>query len=138
MRKRVIAVICSCVVMIGCLSACGSNTESSSAPESDNLQIVTTIFPIYDWVREILGENPAGIELTMLMDNGVDLHSFQPSASDILKISTCDVSPGRRLSIGCATKSTKLPIRIRLNKTDRMTMAFIFLLFFLRAISRAT
>ena len=91
MRKRVIAVICSCVVMIGCLSACGSNTESSSAPESDNLQIVTTIFPIYDWVREILGENPAGIELTMLMDNGVDLHSFQPTAMDILRVSSCDM-----------------------------------------------
>ena len=91
MRKRVIAVICSCVVMIGCLSACGSNTESSSAPESDNLQIGTTIFPIYDWVREILGENPAGIELTMLMDNGVDLHSFQPTAMDILRVSSCDM-----------------------------------------------
>ncbi|MBQ2563996.1 MAG: zinc ABC transporter substrate-binding protein [Oscillospiraceae bacterium] len=91
MRKRVIAVICSCVVMIGCLSACGSNTESSSAPESKNLQIVTTIFPIYDWVREILGENPAGIELTMLMDNGVDLHSFQPTAMDILRVSSCDM-----------------------------------------------
>ena len=91
MRKRVIAVICSCVVMIGCLSACGSNTESSSAPESDNLQIVTTIFPIYDWVREILGENPVGIELTMLMDNGVDLHSFQPTAMDILRVSSCDM-----------------------------------------------
>lgn len=91
MKKRIVAAICVCVLIISCLSACDSNTESSSAPESDNLQIVTTIFPIYDWVREILGENPAGIELTMLMDNGVDLHSFQPTAMDILRVSSCDM-----------------------------------------------
>ena len=55
------------------------------------LEIVTTIFPEYDWVREILGDNPGNAELTMLLDNGVDLHSYQPTAADILKISTCDI-----------------------------------------------
>ena len=39
----------------------------------------------------ILGDNPANAEVTMLLDNGADLHSYQPTASDILKISTCDV-----------------------------------------------
>ena len=39
----------------------------------------------------ILGGNPANAEVTMLLDNGADLHSYQPTASDILKISTCDV-----------------------------------------------
>ena len=91
MRKRVIAVICSCVMMIGCLSACGSKQETDSVDGSENLRIVATIFPVYDWIREILGENPAEIELTMLMDNGVDLHSFQPTATDILRVSSCDM-----------------------------------------------
>ncbi|MBQ7562684.1 MAG: zinc ABC transporter substrate-binding protein [Lachnospiraceae bacterium] len=59
--------------------------------DSGKKKIVATIFPEYDWTRNILGENPGGAELTLLVDNGVDLHSFQPSAEDILKISTCDL-----------------------------------------------
>ena len=78
-------------MIIGCLSACGSKPDNTSVADSDNLQIVATIFPVYDWIREILGENPAGIELTMLMDSGVDLHSFQPTATDILRVSSCDM-----------------------------------------------
>lgn len=76
--------------MAGCFTACSSNVVSA-AKENKDLQIVTTIFPEYDWVMNILGENPAGAEVTMLLDNGTDLHSFQPTVEDILKISTCDV-----------------------------------------------
>ncbi len=76
-----------------CLSACSPANTASLADSSGkgSLQIVTTIFPEYDWVKNILGDNPAGAEVTMLLDNGVDLHSFQPSAEDILKISSCDM-----------------------------------------------
>ena len=59
--------------------------------DSDKLSIVTTIFPEYDWVRNIAGDNIGNIDLTLLCDNGVDMHSFQPTASDIVKISSCDV-----------------------------------------------
>ncbi len=69
---------------------CGCAGDKSAASEA-SLSIVTTIFPEYDWTREVLGENPAGAEVTMLLDNGVDLHSFQPTADDIVKISTCDL-----------------------------------------------
>ena len=57
--------------------------------EEKPLKIVTTIFPIYDWVRQIIGERDA--DLTMLMDSGVDLHNFQPTAQDILTIAQCDL-----------------------------------------------
>ena len=60
-------------------------------PEENSLKIVATVFPVYDWVRNILGSNPAGAELTLLYDNGVDPHSFQPTASDIMKVSSCDL-----------------------------------------------
>ncbi|MBR1559959.1 MAG: zinc ABC transporter substrate-binding protein [Clostridia bacterium] len=53
------------------------------------VDVVTTIFPIYDWTREIAGD--ADVDLTLLLDSGVDLHSFQPTAQDIMKIATCDV-----------------------------------------------
>lgn len=68
------------------MCACSFLTTSS-----DKLSIVTTIFPEYDWVRNIAGDNIGNIDLTLLCDNGVDMHSFQPTASDIVKISSCDV-----------------------------------------------
>ena len=55
------------------------------------LRIVTTIFPEYDWVRNILGDSAENAEVTMLLDDGVDLHSYQPTAEDIRKISDCDL-----------------------------------------------
>ena len=69
----------------------GCSKGTAFTGKNEKLQIVTTIFPVYDWVENVLGENPAGAEVTMLLDNGVDLHSFQPTADDIIKISTCDV-----------------------------------------------
>ena len=58
--------------------------------EERKLRVVTTIFPVYDWTRQIAGD-PSPVELTMLLDSGVDLHSYQPTAEDVMKIATCDV-----------------------------------------------
>lgn len=79
--------------MGGCGKAASSSAPAPSALQSGNkpLKIVTTIFPEYDWVRQILGEHAKNVELTMLLDNGVDLHSYQPTADDIIKISDCDL-----------------------------------------------
>ena len=84
-------------MLTGCLVACSSDKNSGSTGTnsgnsgSKKLNIVTTIFPEYDWVMNILGSNPGGAEVTMLLDNGVDLHSYQPTAGDILKVSSCDM-----------------------------------------------
>lgn len=88
--KKIISMFIAVMIMACSLTACGSGTDSGSS-KKDKIQIVTTIFPEYDWVRNVLGDNPAEAEVTMLLDNGVDLHSFQPTASDILKLSTCDL-----------------------------------------------
>ena len=85
--KKALSIFLAAAILLGCLAGCGA----PQTPDTDRLQIVTTIFPEYDWVRSILGDNPAGAELTMLLDSGVDLHSYQPTAADILKISTCDL-----------------------------------------------
>ena len=61
-----------------------------SFSEEKKITVVTTIFPVYDWVREVVGDNDH-VEITMLLDNGVDLHSYQPSAADIMKVATCDM-----------------------------------------------
>ncbi|MBQ6555040.1 MAG: zinc ABC transporter substrate-binding protein, partial [Firmicutes bacterium] len=100
--KRFLGIMLSAVLAMGCLSACGTTSgqgeantlgarESADTAESDKISIVTTIFPEYDWVKQILGENAENAELTLLLDNGVDLHSYQPTAEDILKISGCDM-----------------------------------------------
>ncbi|MBR1440426.1 MAG: zinc ABC transporter substrate-binding protein [Lachnospiraceae bacterium] len=82
-----------CTVLAACsLSACGSGASGGVTAEAgDRMQIVTTIFPEYDWVVNVLGEERKNADVTLLMDNGVDLHSYQPTTDDILKISSCDV-----------------------------------------------
>ena len=64
--------------------------SGAALAENKKLSIVTTIFPIYDWVRQIVSGNDS-VEITLLLNNGTDLHSYQPAAQDILKISTADL-----------------------------------------------
>ena len=78
--------ICISILFILCVFSAAAGAEAS-----DRLQIVATIFPEYDWVRTILGKNPADAELTLLLDDGVDLHSYQPTVEDMLKITNCDL-----------------------------------------------
>ena len=54
-------------------------------------RVVTTLFPIYDWTRNIIGERKDAVELLPPLNTGVDLHSYQPSVDDILRISTSDL-----------------------------------------------
>lgn len=92
--KKFAALLLS-LAMILTFSACGNQDQAESQTEEPaaegGIKIVTTIFPEYDWARVILGDNPSGAELTLLTDKGVDLHSYQPNAEDILKITTSDV-----------------------------------------------
>ena len=87
--KRIISIIMAAVFTASLFTACAEGTAESAS--DDQISIVTTIFPEYDWVMNVLGDNPSGAEVTMLLDDGVDLHSFQPTVDDILKISSCDL-----------------------------------------------
>lgn len=77
------------------LFALTTSVFAAKAKKSDKnngkIKVVTTIFPEYDWVREILGEKSENVELTLLLGNGVDLHSYQPTIKDVAKISTSDI-----------------------------------------------
>ena len=84
--KKILVFILT-VMAVVCLAAC----ENINTKANDKIQIVTTIFPEYDWVRNVLGENPANAEVTLLLDNGVDLHSYQPTVEDIMKITSADM-----------------------------------------------
>lgn len=95
MMKR-FANIMVCAAML-CLTACGSavsaekNDMSFNAKDDGKLKVVCTSFSGYDWTKEILGSRADNADLTYLLDNGADLHSYQPSAADMVKISNCDV-----------------------------------------------
>ena len=54
-------------------------------------KIVSTVFPPYEWVREITGNKAEEYDMTLLLDSGVDFHSYQPTTEDIAKISVCDL-----------------------------------------------
>lgn len=83
--KKITAFCISILLLICVMGGC-ANVEKGN--DNRKINIVASIFPVYDWVREIAGNSA---EVTMLIDNGVDPHSFQPSAEDIVKISNCDM-----------------------------------------------
>jgi len=82
--------VCLAICLLTSLCACGG-AEEKAGKDDETLHIVTTIFPEYDWTRNILGENPGNAEVTLLLDSGVDPHSFQATTKDILDVSTCDL-----------------------------------------------
>jgi len=86
--KKILALLLALWIPAAVLSGCAPQDDSAA---SNKLNIVTTIFPAYDWVREILGAETDRAEITMLLDSGVDLHSYQPTVDDIVKISDCDL-----------------------------------------------
>ena len=85
---KLTAIILCSIIAVSCMSACGGNDNDKKGTKK---HIVATIFPEYDWAKEIvvLGKNDT--ELTLLLSNGVDMHSYQPSVDDIMTISTCDM-----------------------------------------------
>jgi zinc transport system substrate-binding protein len=89
----ILALAASCLT--GCSTANASVnpelTTDTQAADPSKLHIVCTIFPEYDWVKQILGEQADHAEVTYLLNNGTDLHSYQPTADDMIRISTCDL-----------------------------------------------
>lgn len=85
MKKKLMLLVIAAFVLAS-FTACSEKKE-----ENDKIRIVTTIFPEYDWVREVVKGREQDLDITFLMGKGADLHSFQPSVSDIAKISKCDL-----------------------------------------------
>ena len=73
--------------MTGCSSGSSGNsaselseitTQTANKTSSEPFSVVCTIFPEYDWVREILGDHADNVDISYLLDSGVDLHNYQP------------------------------------------------------------
>ncbi|MBO5938136.1 MAG: zinc ABC transporter substrate-binding protein [Clostridia bacterium] len=66
-------------------------TSCTKPEQSDKIEVLCTVFPLYDWVRNIVGDSET-VEVSLLITNGSsDLHSYQPSAKDMVAISSADL-----------------------------------------------
>jgi len=84
--KRIVTLALSLLLLICMLPGCGQ----SAKPEG-KISVVCTIFPQYDWVRQILGDRAGEFDLSLLLGSRADLHNYQPSVDDIVNISKCDL-----------------------------------------------
>ena len=88
-----------CTLLIGgtlLLSGCTQNPEEISKSvtqdqKNNKYSIVASTFYEYDWIMQILGENKDKFNVTLLTDSGVDLHSYAPTAADIVTITSADL-----------------------------------------------
>lgn len=85
--KKIFTIFIAMLILL--VSGCSKNNTNLKA-NKDKINVVATIFPLYDWVVSVANGNPS-INVELLVKNGVDLHSFQPSAKDILNLSSADV-----------------------------------------------
>lgn len=78
-----------CVILAASLftfTGCQGNVQNNG-----KINIVCTTYPQYNWIQNIIGEESEEFNLTLLVDGGADLHSYQPSAKDMAKISSADM-----------------------------------------------
>ena len=81
--KKIITGVLAAFMLAGCAPKQQKNQTK--------LKIVATTFPQYDWIREIVGKDNPNVDLQLLMKNGGDLHSYQPTAGDIANISDANL-----------------------------------------------
>jgi len=86
--KRITAILLALIVPITILHGCYKPVKP---PQNSKIRVVCTVFPQYDWARQIIGDKADNFELMLLLNNRIDLHSYQPTVDDMVQISTCDL-----------------------------------------------
>ena len=78
-----------CIIVLLCgvlLTGCIPSTQKSSKKS-----IVCTTYAQYNWIQEIIGYDNSVFDLTLLIKDGTDLHSYQPTIQDLAKVSSADM-----------------------------------------------
>ena len=89
--KKIYSLACAIfVAALFALVACNDAPQNNTTKES-KLSVVTTIFPEFSWAKSILGDQTNSVDFALLIKNGIDLHSFKPTAQDIAKIASADM-----------------------------------------------
>lgn len=81
-KRKYVALSLALILLLGILSGCSEKSEK--------VTVICTVFPIYDWVRQVVGDSD-GVEVKLLVSDGTDMHSFQPTAKDAIDIRTADI-----------------------------------------------
>lgn len=86
MLKRITAIFLCTFILVGifALSGCGD----SQSDDENGLDIVTTVFPPYDFARAVAGDDA---NIHMLLSPGAESHTYEPTPQDIIKIQNCDL-----------------------------------------------
>lgn len=79
------------LLTLGLVAGCSDDATTTVETETETLNIVTTVYPLYDWTSEILGDEAENVNLTYLLNSGVDVHSYQASSADIITIAEADM-----------------------------------------------
>lgn len=82
--KRALCLALALMLLLSCFVGCGQVADDGK------VEIVCTVFPIYDWVRNLIGESD-DVSLRLLVNRGTDPHSYTPTPTDIAAIHACDV-----------------------------------------------
>ena len=86
MMKRILAALCAAALLA--LTGCAPAPAASSPAGKEKLTVYATLFPQYDFAREIAGDRA---EVILLLPPGVESHSFEPTPADIAGISKSDL-----------------------------------------------
>ena len=70
------------------LAGCSEGSKEESISTSDKIEIVTTLFPQYDFARQIVGDKA---EVTLLLPPGMESHSYEPTPADMIKINKANL-----------------------------------------------
>ncbi len=90
MKNPLSGIAAALALALALASAIGAG-QTAKAQESDGKEkIVVSIYPVYDWVLNTLGEKTNSVDIVLLQRNGADMHSYRPVAEDIRDMATCD------------------------------------------------
>lgn len=81
MRKKVTAIISFLILIITMISLVLIFKQESIIRDENKIQIVATLFPQYDFAKQIVGDKA---EVTLLVGAGVETHNFEPTAQDMV------------------------------------------------------
>lgn len=94
MKKNACMILTAAMVsmgLTGCAQMAGVYEVKAADNDGEKIQIVTTIYPEYDWVKQVLGNRAKDAEVTLLLEDGENLHTYEPTAEDKKKIEESDL-----------------------------------------------
>lgn len=89
MKKTIISLLILTIFILSVVIFSNTKNNMETINEnSDKIKIVTTIFPIYDFINNIGGDK---VDVSMLIPSGVDVHDYEPTPQDIILINESDL-----------------------------------------------